>query len=86
MIIEFEYNKEVIKHTLKNKNIKIYSVPVEYSSDGLYIADYASKSPEPLPASDYKKTRLLYHAERYNHMGEEFMNVILNELENVKYA
>lgn len=82
MIITFKYNDEEYTHQLRNNVIKIYEVPKEYSSDGLYIADYKIDGIEPMPSSDSTKTKLLYHA-----IFKKSYNVVkLTELEEVLYA
>ena len=86
MKITFTYNDKKYHHTLKNKIIKIYSVPVEYSEDGLYIADYSNGMSEPIPASSFLKTKLLYHAESRMMLGQECVNEIVNMIGEIEYA
>lgn len=86
MRITFTYNEIQYTHTLKNRIIKIYSVPVEYSEDGLYIADYSKGMSEPIPASISLKTKLLYHAEKRMMLGQECVNEIVNLIGEIEYA
>ena len=86
MKITFVYNDKSYTHALKNKIIKIYSVPVEYSEDGLYIADYSKGMSEPIPASISLKTKLLFHAELRTMLGQECVSEVINLLGDVEYA
>jgi hypothetical protein len=86
MNITFEYNDSKISYTLRNNVLKIYSVPNEYSSDGLYIADYSETSLEPFPSSDGAKTKLLYHAVFKMVMGCPYIEVLKNEIGDIEYA
>lgn len=86
MKITFVYNNKTYTHTLKNKIIKIYSVPVEYSEDGLYISDYSKGMSEPIPASISLKTKLLFHIELRNMLGQECVNEVINLLGDIEYA
>lgn len=86
MIIKFKYEGNDITHTLRNRIIKVYSVPKEYSEDGLYISDYSNYMSEPYPASISLDTKLLYHAEYNKVMGEEFMDEKINIIGEVEYA
>lgn len=86
MKITFKYNGVTYEHVVRNGTIKIYSVPLEYSEDGLYISDYSKKTTEPAPASISLSTELLFHAECKRVMGEEFMAELKNDLGEVTYA
>lgn len=86
MKIKFKYDENEFSHDIRNNIIKIYSVPKEYSSDGLYIADYSELTLEPFPSSDGTKTKLLYHAVFKMVMGSPYVEVIKNILGEVEYA
>ena len=86
MIIKFKYIKKKISYTMKNNIIKIYSVPKEYSKDGLYIADYSNTSLEPYPSSESRDTFLLYHGIQRTFMGSSYMEVLVNKLGEIEYA
>ena len=86
MKITFKYENVEYTHTLKNKIVKIYSVPKEYSEDGLFIADYSKTMREPMPESNSLLTTLLYHSEYRNVMNEEYMNEVINNIGEVVYA
>jgi hypothetical protein len=86
MKVTFIYEAIEYTHVLKNNIIKIYSVPKEYSEDGLFIADYSKTMREPMPESNSLLTTLLYHAEIRNVMNQEYMNEIVNTIGEVTYA
>lgn len=86
MKITFVHNNKTYMHTLKNRIVKIYSVPVEYSEDGLFIADYSIGMSEPIPASISLKTKLLLHTELRTMLGQECVNEVINLLGDVEYA
>lgn len=86
MKISFVFNNKKYHHIVKNKIIKIYSVPFEYSEDGLYIADYSKGMLEPIPASISLNTKMIYHAEKRMMLGQECVNEIINNIGEVEYA
>lgn len=86
MKIAFNYKGVSYEHSLMNEIFKIYSVPVAYSEDGLYFADYSKHTTEPAPASISLETELLYHGVLKRIMGEEYMEEIENKLGEVIYA
>jgi hypothetical protein len=86
MVITFKYKKKKYSYELKNNIIKIYEVPKDYSSDGLYIADYSNTSLEPYPSSDSSNTKLLYHASVKKVMKSYYIDTITNKLGDVEYA
>lgn len=86
MRITFKYEDEEYNHKLRNKIVKIYSVPKEYSEDGLFIADYSKTMREPMPESNSLLTSLIYHGEYRNVMNQEYMNEVINKIGEVTYA
>lgn len=46
----------------KSCDLKLYSVPKEYSEDGYYISQYGYGDIEPAPACAGKDAKLLCHA------------------------
>ena len=86
MEIKFTYNNEEYTYTIQNSIIKIYQVPVEYSSDGLYISDYSKNSIEPYPSSDILNTKLIYHGIVRKVMNTTYMEEVINEIGDVVYA
>lgn len=86
MNIKFTYNNEEYTHEIKNSIIKIYKVPVEYSTDELYISDYSKTSIEPYPSSDILNTKLIYHGILRKVMNTNYVEEIINELGEVTYA
>lgn len=86
MIITFKYEDVEYNHKLRNKIVKIYSVPKEYSEDGLFISDYSKTMREPMPESSSLLTTLIYHGEYRNVMNQEYMNEFINKIGEVTYA
>lgn len=86
MRITFKYEDKEYNHKLRNKIVKIYSVPKEYSEDGLFIADYSKTMREPMPESNSLLTTLIYHGEYRNVMNQEYMNEVINNIGEVTYA
>lgn len=60
---------DFINYVPKYSTVKIYSVPEEYSSDNIYIADWNMGTIEPYPASDSRRTHLLATISK-NEQGE----------------
>lgn len=65
MKLKFEHNDETIEFEYQfnsNGNVKLYSVPIDYSEDGYYIAEWRTTEIEPVPACAILDTKLLCHA------------------------
>lgn len=86
MKISFVYEDVKYTHVLKNKIIKIYSVPKEYSEDGIFISDYSKSMYEPMPESSSLYTTLLYHGVYRNATDQEYMDEVINNIGEVIYA
>lgn len=82
MIVSFKFEEQYFEYTTEKNIIKVYSVPKEYSEDGLYVADYSMDEVEPIPASEQSETKLLFYG-IVRKRPFEFMDVIENHFDEV---
>ena len=70
MKITFTHNGHVLEIPISGQcEVKLYSVPTAYSSDGYFAAVWAGEELEPIPACTVNEAHLLTHVKAVQPLG-----------------